>query len=263
MNRRRFLKILAGATAWPWMNNLAVPRSVLGQGLEVDDADRSPENFVFAQLQYRGGSWDPHPLAYPTLLQEVMDRTSVEADLQRKILRPGDPQIFSYPFLYLAGAEAFEPFSQEERALLRRFLESGGFLLADDAAGVAESGFDASFREEMRNLFPQIDLQRLSSNHTVFRTFYLVKQVAGRQIVRPYLEGITIGDVTPVIYARNDLGGAWERDLAGHWLYPCEPGGEPQRREAFKLGVNLVLYTLTATYKDDDIHTPFIRRRVG
>jgi hypothetical protein len=192
-----------------------------------------------------------------------MDRTSIEADLNRRILRLGDPEIFSHPFLYLAGAEAFEPFSGEERALLRKFLEGGGFLLVDDAAGHVGTGFDASVREEMRNLFPRTDLQRLPSGHTVFRSFYLLRHIGGRRLVHPYLEGIFIGDLTPVIYCQNDLGGAWERDPAGNWVYPCEPGGEAQRREAFKLGVNLLLYALTANYKQDEIHIPFIKRRVG
>jgi hypothetical protein len=32
------------------------------------------------------------------------------------------------------------------------------------------------------------------------------------------------------------------------------PGGETQRREAIKLGINLVVYALTANYKRDQAH---------
>jgi hypothetical protein len=35
---------------------------------------------------------------------------------------------------------------------------------------------------------------------------------------------------------------------------PCVPGGESQRREAIKLGINLVLYALTSNYKKDQAH---------
>ena len=39
--------------------------------------------------------------------------------------------------------------------------------------------------------------------------------------------------------------------------------GEAQRLEAFKLGVNCVLYALTVNYKQDLIHIPFIRKKLG
>ena len=32
------------------------------------------------------------------------------------------------------------------------------------------------------------------------------------------------------------------------------PGGELQRREALKLGINLVMYALTSNYKHDQAH---------
>ncbi len=81
--------------------------------------------------------------------------------------------------------------------------------------------------------------------------------------MNPYLEGITIGRWTPVIYSQNDLAGAWMRDLSGKWMYDCVPGGEPQRALAFKTGINIIVYSLTSDYKKDVIHHPFIKRRQG
>ena len=78
----------------------------------------------------------------------------------------------------------------------------------------------------------------------------------------PYLEGIDVGNNTPLIYCHNDLGGAWERDQLGSWVYPCTPGGEEQRRAAFHVGINVVLYAMTGNYKEDLIHAPFIRKRL-
>ena len=57
-----------------------------------------------------------------------------------------------------------------------------------------------------------------------------------------------------MIYCRNDLSGALERGNDGRHRYPAVPGGEWQRREAVKLGINLVLYSLTANYKKDQAH---------
>ncbi|MBI2880088.1 MAG: DUF4159 domain-containing protein [Candidatus Tectomicrobia bacterium] len=265
LDRRRFLRALGAVLAWPALGGIGLARPAWAQGLlpESKEKGRDEDRFAFAQLRYRGGEWDPNPLAFRALLDEVTARTSVEASSERKILTPASKEVFSYPFLYQAGRDAFEPWSEEERDNLRTFLENGGTLLADDSVGRVGAAFDAAFREEMRRMFPRQELRRLPSDHTVFRSFYLVRHVGGRRIVHPYLEGIQIGDVTPVVYCQNDLGGAWEKDPAGNWVYPCEPGGEPQRREAFKLGVNIVLYALTSNYKQDQIHLPFIKRRVG
>jgi hypothetical protein len=82
-------------------------------------------------------------------------------------------------------------------------------------------------------------------------------------VVNPYLEGVQVEDRTPLLYCQNGLGVAWERDYLGHWVATCHPGGEAQRLEAFKLGVNCVLYALTVNYKQDLIHLPFIRKKLG
>ena len=81
-------------------------------------------------------------------------------------------------------------------------------------------------------------------------------------IVSPWMEGLHLGDRTPLLYCRNDLGGAWARDRAGRWTYDCVPGGEAQRQAALRLGVNVVLYALTVNYKQDQVHSPFLRGRL-
>jgi hypothetical protein len=162
----------------------------------------------------------------------------------------------------MAGKFEFEPFSKEEAENLKRFLSFGGFLLVDDALGQQGYGFDKSIRREMKKVFPDKELKRLPSSHAALRSYYLLKRIGGRKIVDSFLEGINVGDVTPVIYCHNDLGGAWERDQLGNWVYSCSPGGEEQRKDAFHLGINLILYAMTGNYKEDLIHVPFIRKRL-
>jgi hypothetical protein len=219
--------------------------------------------FTFAQVQYRGGDWDPHPSASVELLKEVDRRTSIVVAFQRHTLPLSDPDLFSYPFLYLTGALDFTPFTEEEMTVLRRFLSFGGCMLVNDASGYRGSPFDRRLREEVQRLFPDQGLERLPFDHAVFRAYYLVRTVAGRRLVSPSLEGVTIDDWTPLIYCQNDLGGAWERDHLGNWMHECSPGGEPQRFQSFMLGVNVVMYALTENYKKDKIHIPFINRKLG
>jgi hypothetical protein len=235
-----------------------VRRLYAGQPTEKGGVTR----FIFAQLKYRGGDWNPRPLAVTPLMEELMQRTSVEAAGLRHEVSLNDRDLFSYPFLYMAGRYDFEPFAQEEIEILRRFLSYGGFLLADDALGQPGYGFDRSLRRELKRIFPDKELRRLPTSHAALRSYYLLRRIGGARQVQPYLEGITLGQATPVIYCQNDLGGAWERDQLGNWLNACTPGGEEQRRDAFHLGINLILYAMTENYKEDLIHVPFIRRRL-
>jgi len=105
MNRRQFVRILSfGLTA-----------SLLPRVLEAAESDDKRRlQFTFAQIKYRGGDWNPHPLAVTPLLEELMARTSVEAANAKREVTLSDRDLFNYPFLYLAGKYEFEPFTQEE-----------------------------------------------------------------------------------------------------------------------------------------------------
>lgn len=256
MNRRAFLRFLGLA--------LLAFRETTSRQVSASHPQNDPRpiQFVFAQLRYRGGDWNPHPLCVPPLMEELMARTSVEAATAAHEIELGDPEIFHYPFLYIAGKYDFEPFGEREIETLRLFLSYGGFLLADDALGQAGYGFDRSFRREMKRVFPGRELKRLPAGHALLRSYYLIRRIGGVRLASPYLEGIQVGSSTPVVYSHNDLGGAWERDPLGRWVNSCTPGGEEQRRDAFHLGVNTILYALTENYKEDLIHVPFIRKRL-
>jgi hypothetical protein len=217
--------------------------------------------FFFAQIQYRGGEWDPNPQYAKSMVEEVELRTSIRALPERRVTTVADPDLFFYPFLYMAGKYEFDPFTGEEQQILRRFLTYGGFLLVDDAMGAKGFGFDRALRREMERIFPHHPLRRLPPDHSVYQSFYLMDSIGGRQKVNPFLEGITVDNWTPVIYSQNDLSGAWAKDRYGKWVNECSPGGELQRLAAFKAGINIVVYSLTSDYKMDVIHHPFIKRR--
>jgi hypothetical protein len=252
MDRRNFIRMVAqGMVA----ATLLPKRAALSQ-------EKRPAQFVFAQIKYRGGDWNPHPLAVTPLMEELLQRTSVEAATTSHEVTLTDRDLFNYPFLYITGKYEFEPFTAEEIETLRRFLSYGGFLLVDDALGQQGYGFDLAIRREMQKIFPGNEFKRLPSTHAALRSYYLLRRIGGARIVSPNLEGINLGNVTPVIYCHNDLGGAWERDQLGKWTNACTPGGEEQRRDAFHLGINLILYAMTENYKEDLIHVPFIRKRL-
>src|SRR3569623_2052354 len=63
-----------------------------------------------------------------------------------------------------------------------------------------------------------------------------------------------------VVYSQIDLDGAWARDGFGHWEHEGIPGGDAQREDAFRFGVNLVMYALCLDYKTEQAHIDYILR---
>lgn len=256
--RRGFLRALALGT----VALAAAPRPAFAFANLPGAAKGQAKGFAFAQLRYAGGAWDPYPTAAGEFNREIERMTSVEVEPARRELSVADPLLFASPFLFVAGTRDFAPFTPTEVERLRTWVEAGGTLVGDDAAGTPGHGFDAAFRRELERILPTARLERLPADHTVFKSFFLVRTVAGARVVSPFLEGLTLQGRTAVIYSPNNLLGAFARDPLGRWVDPCAPGGERQRRQAFHLGVNIVMYALCGDYKQDRIHLPFLRQRV-
>ena len=204
---------------------------------------------------------EPRPSARRRIAWETRKRTSIETRLRPSRARLDDPSIFETPLLYLAGDEGFPDPSEAEVNGLRRFVDFGGFLIVDDAEPTRDA-FDTSVRRLLQRAFPTRPLRPISSEHTLFRAFYLLHGPAGRLRSRGALEGIEREGRLGVVYSRADMGGAWARDNLGTWQHAVE-GGEAERELAIRLGVNLIMYALCLDYKDDQVHVPFIMRRRG
>lgn len=69
--------------------------------------------------------------------------------------------------------------------------------------------------------------------------------------------------VSSIVIGANDWASAWAVDESGTPLLPVEPGGEPQRERAYRAGINLVMYSLTGNYKNDQVHVPMLLERLG
>ncbi len=192
--------------------------------------------------------------AWVRLLHELVQTTSIEALPQTTQLGPSDPALFDHPLAVMAGAGQMSDLNEDEVIQLSRFLRYGGFLFVDDTSGTLDSPFDSSFRQLCRRLFPNRPLSVLPSDHSVYRSFFLIEKPVGRLAISPYLEGISTGETTPLIYSRNDVSGALARSPDGRDAFQVLPGGDLQRREATKLGINLLVYALTSNYKKDMAH---------
>jgi len=223
-------------------------------------AGAGPSDLRIGHLQTEG-TWNPRPTALRRLLWEITQRTSIEVDLEPVPVRPTDAKLFRYPLLYWGGAGALPKLSEDAVRALRRHLTYGGTLLIDSSDADPGGVYDVSVRRALKRVLPRAPLEKVPSDHVMYKSFYLVDHQAGRTLRVPHLEGIKVDDRYAVIYCQNDLAGAWARDAFGRWEFEVTPGGERQREMAFRLGINLVMYALCLDYKDDLVHTPFILKR--
>ncbi|MBN8530491.1 MAG: DUF4159 domain-containing protein [Alphaproteobacteria bacterium] len=173
-----------------------------------------------------------------------------------------------YPLLYWPMLPGQQPLSSEALSKLRGYMRGGGMLLLDtkgETAGTLPlSGVKGAAPDALTALATVVgglelgSLASLPENHTMRRSFYLLKTFSGRH-THPLLlverENPRQNDgVSPVVIGSNDWAYAWAKDAnVPH----------SQQEEAWRFGVNLVMYALTGNYKTDQIHLDTILRRLG
>ncbi len=220
-----------------------------------------PNQRVAVPLLRYGATWDVHAAAAVTLAEEAALRTSTTMDPAPHALTAVSPAFGRMPFALLSGAGGFS-LPDADRQALRRWIELGGLLVADNAGRDAPSpDFDRALRDELGRLFPQRRLERVSPDHVVFRTFYRLDYPAGRALHKPYIEGLPLAGRYAVLLSHNDLLGALDRDASGRYRAQPTPGGERQREMAIRFAVNLLLYGLCLDYKDDQVHLDYLLRK--
>lgn len=185
-----------------------------------------------------GGDWYANPSSLPNLLRAVRERTSLRTTERERTVRLTDPNLWSVPYLYMTG-HGNVLWSPEEVRALRRHLEGGGFLHADD-----NYGMDESIRREIRKLFPDRELADVPYDHAIYHAIY--DFAAGPPKIHEHDGkpaqglGIFIGNRLALYYTyQSDLGDGWEDPEVHH-----DP--EPVREQALRMGVNLFVVAVGA-----------------
>ncbi len=199
-------------------------------------------------------------------------RTAVEAAEPMEVDPEQDELIF-FPLLYWPVAPEQPALSPRAVERLNRFITTGGtifFDTRDQGEGGAAGGFAGAGSQRLRQLVGGLNIPQLAPlppDHVLTKSFYLMQEFPGRwsggQIWAEPTEDRVNDGVATVIIGSNDYAAAWATDEQGRGLYAVVPGGEPQREQAFRFGVNLVMYALTGNYKSDQVHVPAILERLG
>lgn len=196
--------------------------------------------FTIARLHYSGGGdWYSNPTSLPNLLAELRNRIKMATTLEEAVVTPTDPNLFSFPLLYMNGHGTVR-FSDKDVQNLREFFKRGGVLWADD-----NFGMDPSFRAEIAKVFPEQPLVELPNDHPVYSVYYAfdkgLPKIHEHYGGPPHLLGIYLDGRLAVIYTFNtDIGDGMES--AG-----VHPEDSPEIREqAMRMGVNIVLFALSS-----------------
>ena len=196
------------------------------------------QSFSVARVHYGGGGdWYSDPSSIPNLLTYLEKNTpvsTVDEDIHIKLT---DKDIYQYPYLYLTGHGNIR-LTENEVISLRSILMNNGFLHADD-----NYGLDASFRRELKRVFPNKELVPLPNDHPIFHNYFSfpngLPKVHEHDGKPPQALALFEEDRMIVLYTyESDLGDGWE-DASVHedpW---------PIREAALKMGVNIIYYSLT------------------
>jgi hypothetical protein len=216
--------------------------------------------FTFSQLEYNG-EYNPYPDAWHNIKSFLENTVNMECSSNVNFLKLTSDDLFLYPFLCISGNDTFPKLNNKEKENLKKYLYSGGIVFINDTSLVKNSDFYISIKNLLEEIIPEYSLELVKGEDAIYKSYYLIKMISGRRLIFPYLEGIYIDGNLRVIFCHNDILGVWVKDQLGNYLYDCLPQGYEQRKEAFKLLVNIIVFSLTGTYKEDVIHKPYIEKK--
>ncbi len=228
-------------------------------GVEVQGNTPYDGRFVFVRLRYdsgfgggfgRRGGGPPWSHDYPdgevhfSKILEELTLLRIRTD-GSNILAIDDPELFNYPVAYMAEPGSWGV-TETEAIAFRSYLLKGGFAIFDDFRG---QDWD-NLQYQMRLVLPDATWVQLDGTSRVFHSFF--------EIDHP--EAL----VPPPVYNQSDVPSYWglfenndprkrlmvianvNQDLSEYWEF-SDTGFAPVdlTNEAYKFGVNYVMYALT------------------
>ena len=128
--------------------------------------------YSIAILKYNGGGdWYANPTALPNLIEFTNQNIGTNIKISPEIVDVGSIDIFNYPFLHMTG-HGNVIFSNDEANNLRNYLFAGGFLHVDD-----NYGMDEFFRREIKKVFPDKELIKISPDHKILINLLFLKWI--------------------------------------------------------------------------------------
>jgi hypothetical protein len=232
MNRAAFLRAAAAAIA-----AAVLPRRTY--------AAKPAYDFHFTRLMYESGDWDVDRRMPTTIIDALLQYTTLRVDPVEHVLPLADERMLAAPFCYLAGHKLVE-LNPDERRNFEAYVRRGGFVLVDDCNHDIDGLFAKSFEAEVATIFGESALQKLAPKHPLYSSFFRFDGPPntgyelngwGDDLVHDYLRGIAIDGRLGILYSNKDYGCEWDYDWRNkRW----------NAEDNSKFAVNIVVYALTA-----------------
>jgi hypothetical protein len=217
--------------------------------------------FTFVRVRYEpapGGFWPGrrpswihgYPLAERNLMNIMNEVSFLGAHDEINVVSLDDPALFHYPFAYIIEV-GWWTVSDREAAGLRAYLQKGGFLFIDDFKppgwrGIPGGGWEP-FAETMRKVLPNVRFFDMKPSDSVFHAFFEINDLnhfpqaynAGDPVFKGiYEDNDPTKRLMSIINYNTDVSQFWE--WSGRGFRPFD-----QTNEAYKLGVNYLIYAMT------------------
>ncbi len=247
--------VAGSAFAQRWLFGGGYPREPRVDNVPYDG------RFTFARLKYTtapGGDWyqgmaswaHGYPLSEDNLIRIMNEISGLGGRVDGfNVFALDDAELSKYPLAYLTEAGWWQMNDREAEAF-RGYVLKGGFVIIDDFKVFGQFGYGGGwepFERNIQRLFPGARIVDLDVSHPIFHSFFEIESLddfpqaynAGPPMFRGIFE-----DNDPkkrlmmVINYNTDISQYWE--WSGRGFRPFD-----ETNEAYKLGVNYVVYGLT------------------
>ncbi len=237
---------------------------------DIDAAPPTPQldglEWTFVRIKY--SSWEEQLRAFRARYWSdpwAIDGPAAEQNLSRRLgrvtsiavkdpvtLTLGDERLWEYPWIYFVEPGNLR-LTSEEVEILREFLLRGGTATFDDFHGPVE--FEV-LRKELKRVFPDREIVKLSPKHPVFSCFYQLTEYPQIPGLGSFFNGVTwekgghqaglhaivddTGRAMALLNFNTDMGDGWEWSNAEDY-----PGYIRYTAQAYRMMINEVVYALT------------------
>jgi len=216
--------------------------------------------FTFVRVNYEtaeGGYWyrglpawaHGYPIAEQNLMKIMNELSYLGANEEQiNTLSLDDPELFKYPVAYIIEV-SWWTLTDRQAAALRAYMQKGGFVIVDDFKARGDFGSPGwqVFEENMQRVLPGARFVEMEATHPIFRCFFEIETLenfpqaynAGPPVFRGlYEDNDPKKRLQMIVNYNTDISQYWE--WSGRGLRPFD-----ETNEAYKLGVNYIIYGMT------------------
>jgi len=199
--------------------------------------------FVFATAQYESGDWDSAPLLPANIIDTIARYTTIDVAPAGVVVPLGSADLLRYPFVYLTGHLPVR-FTDQERAMVRRFNDRGGMLFVDDHNHDVDGQFHKTATEEIaRAVAPLAPLPNTDPLYSAFFHFddgppdtSQELNGWGDNLVHRQLLAVVRDGRIVVLYSNKDYSSEWNYSPRNKRLFAVDNT---------RFAVNIIVYALT------------------